>query len=645
MKKNLLKIISILSVTTLFSCGQNINSTGNNSSSTQSIEKIDYGTLIIKDIEISFLNEMIINPIFSKEEYTEELNYSFEGNNISIVDGVVKGLVAGTNTKVIAKSEHFSTSFNVKVNYLSASLTNKNGLESKYTLPNISLNNYLLHITVDIPTYVKEYTRLSSFAFNGSDNSWYNIEMGGDGVIRLYAHFNNIEKYGIFLGNKEDLMVDNCIHYQVEILKKGQATNFYFNNRLVCGFDEEDMVGYDNLSSFEITAAADRDNAGKYVVNLTNIYYVDENNEEYINLINNKLIKFDDFILSKEDGSEDKYNFGDISMYYKKFIFSTEVDVMQWDNNKTRPCAFAFNGSDNSWYNIEMNNDGGLFLYGKFNDVEKYNIFLDNKENLMVNNNIHFTINLLKDNQATYFFFNEKLVCWFTEDELKGYNKLSTFEVTSSTDVWQDGEAYKVNFKNSKFENDSSILYETYMKKIYKTYDDITLKDETGLEQHAPEICVTDRMIFSTNVIIKKDLNTWFRPSAFAFNNSDNSWYNIEMNEDGNLMLYARFNGVEKYGIYLGKKNECLNNGYITYKINILKDGQATYFFFNDHLKASFSLEEMGNYNKLFCLNITSSCDRSGSSYEVEFKNQKVEDASTDTYKLYQSKCGGNLDE
>ena len=56
MKKNLLKIISILSVTTLFSCGQNINSTGNNSSSTQSIEKIDYGTLIIKDIEISFLN-------------------------------------------------------------------------------------------------------------------------------------------------------------------------------------------------------------------------------------------------------------------------------------------------------------------------------------------------------------------------------------------------------------------------------------------------------------------------------------------------------------------------------------------------------------------------------------------------------------
>ena len=160
----------------------------------------------------------------------------------------------------------------------------------------------------------------------------------------------------------------------------------------------------------------------------------------------------------------------------------------------------------------------------------------------------------MKDNQATYFFFNEKLVCWFTEDELKGYNKLSTFEVTSATDVWQDGEAYKVNFKNSKFENDSSILYETYMKKIYKTYDDITLKDETGLEQHAPEICVTDRMIFSTNVIIKKDLNAWFRPSAFAFNNSDNSWYNIEMNNDGGLFLYCKFNDVEKYNIFLDNK-------------------------------------------------------------------------------------------
>ena len=280
MKKNLLKIISILSVTTLFSCGQNINSTGNNSSSTQSIEKIDYGTFIIKDIEISFLNEMIINPIFSKEEYTEELNYSFEGNNISIVDGVVKGLVAGTNTKVIAKSEHFSTSFNVKVNYLSASLTNKNGLESKYTLPNISLNNYLLHITVDIPTYVKEYTRLSSFAFNGSDNSWYNIEMNEDGNLMLYARFNGVEKYGIYLGKKNEYLNNGYITYKINILKDGQATYFFFNNQLKASFLLEEMGNYNKLFCLNITSSCDR-SGSSYEVEFKNQKVEDANSDTY----------------------------------------------------------------------------------------------------------------------------------------------------------------------------------------------------------------------------------------------------------------------------------------------------------------------------------------------------------------------------
>ena len=75
----------------------------------------DYGTLTIEDITVEQGKEKDINPQFSKEEGRGEVSYTFSGSNISIADGKVKGLVAGTETEVTAKTENLTAEFTVNV--------------------------------------------------------------------------------------------------------------------------------------------------------------------------------------------------------------------------------------------------------------------------------------------------------------------------------------------------------------------------------------------------------------------------------------------------------------------------------------------------------------------------------------------------
>ena len=644
-------ILSLISLSSIMACQNTSSNVSSNLTSTSSeilsseivssssiSSSIDYGTLTINDIEIAFMGEMLINPIFSNDKYEEELIYEFDGNNIQITEDKVKGLVPGTTTIVTAKGQHFTATFKVIVTYINAILTNNTGAESKYLVAVPEDDNYVVHFNVKILEYVNEYTRLSSFAFNGSNNSWYNIEMQGDGSINLFANFLGKEKKWIYLGNKSNFTnSDNVLEYKVDLLKNGLSTRFYFNEKLVCSYSEKDMLGSEKLSSLEVTSAADRENAGKYTIELKDVYYELENSENYQKMINSNAILFPNIELTKDDGSEDKYYYGDISAISDSFLYSTTIDVVTWDNNKTRPCAIAFNGSDNSWYNIEMNSDGNLILYGRFNGVEKYNIFLDNKSNLMVNNKIHFTVNILKRGQATWYFFNDRLVCWYTEKELENYENLSGFEVTAATDVWQDGGAYKVELTDTKVELSNSSKYKTYMDKVFKSYEDTTLKSDDGAEQRAPEIAVSDNCVYTTTVIIKSDANGWFRPCAFAFNNSDNSWYNIETDEGGSLTLFARFNGIEKYFISLGNKTDYLIDGFITLNISILKRGQSTAFFVNDILKADFNDENMTGYSGLYTLFVTSCADRSSSAFEVLLKNQRLDDEESEMFNKYKN--------
>lgn len=88
------------------------------SSATSSIDSstvVDYGTLTIEDIHLKVNEEKEITPVFSKDDGREEVKYTFDGENISITNGVVKGLVANTETVVKATTSKLETTFKVVV--------------------------------------------------------------------------------------------------------------------------------------------------------------------------------------------------------------------------------------------------------------------------------------------------------------------------------------------------------------------------------------------------------------------------------------------------------------------------------------------------------------------------------------------------
>ena len=75
----------------------------------------DYGTLTIADIEeLEVGKTAAIEPVFSKEEFTEEITYSFSGDAIAIEDGTVTALEGGATVRVTATTEHHETTFRKK---------------------------------------------------------------------------------------------------------------------------------------------------------------------------------------------------------------------------------------------------------------------------------------------------------------------------------------------------------------------------------------------------------------------------------------------------------------------------------------------------------------------------------------------------
>ena len=753
---------------------------------------IDYGDLLIEDINLVVGQETMIYPVFSKEKYEEEITFEYGGNNIFIDGNLVRGLIPNTETVVTAKTIHHETKFKVFVSYVSTVLTDPEGLESKFAVPTPEEGNYVLLSNVDVETYRENgWTRLTAFAFNGSDNSWYNIEMNEALDVKLYARFNGVEKYNIdlFNANDEGIIIDGKIHYTIALLKNGQNTRLFVNDNLVCEFDEKDLEGYQELGDLEVTACANRANSGEYKVLLSNMYYELEGGNLYNKYNDYKMpevLEYEDVIFNKEDGSEGKYSLGDISGYFDGcFVFTTTVTIDLLDSTgNMRPSAFAFNGSDNSWYNIELAPNGNATLYGRFNGVEKYHIHLFNinDDGIMVEGKVKYKVGLVKDGQATYFFINEKLVCSFSEQELNGYGSLSTFEFTSCSDVWRDGGPYIVKYSNisvSSFNTDvylkysgqieehkylleygtlsfeniniavdeektlnpvfskptmrEDITYEyegnniviengivkglsegvilvtaktqhhetTFEVTVYIDYGtliidniDVYVSEEKKInvifpsdsyiedityEYEGNNIVINEGIVkglvpntitkvkaksdnyevdFEVSVIcsnavlesrdgseskfvmpIPKDANYlifadidvelyrengWTRLSAFAFNSSDNSWYNIEMNEAGDVYLYARFNGVEKYHIFLFNKNDdgITVNNKIHYKVALLKNGQDTKLFINDEVVCSFSESELSGYPPLSSLEVTACANRANSGeYKVLISN------------------------
>lgn len=650
-KKVLFKLISCAALLSMVACAGNKPSTPSGDSTvpsssedtssedTSSSSEIDYGTVNIADAELMIYGEKVILPVFSKPEYEEDLIYTFSGSNISIVDGKITGLVPNTQTTVTASSEHFNTTFVVSVTPIHGVLTTETGEESKLILatPEASIKNYLLHATVEVPTYVTDYTRVCTIAFNGSSNSWYNMEMGDTGEIYLFAKFNNVEKYAIRLANKSELLVNNIIHLQIEILKEGQATKLFFGGKLVCQFDTQEMFGYEELSSIEITAAADRTNAGRYVVNLSDIYYDFENSAPYQEFQNKQFIipNLGNQVLANANGLESKINFGDISMISKNFIFETQVSIEQYNLDKYfRASTLVFNDNGGLWYNIEIGG-GNVILFGDFNAVPKYGIILGAVSDLLVDGHINYELTLLKQGQATWLFFNDKMVCSYNEEEMAGaanLGNLGIIAMNAETD-------YRISINDTKIEFADSENYKVHMASVVNI-SDITHARTDGLEAKTTiALAGSSQYVYSGRVLVKQDTTGFLRPTAFAFNDDGNTWFNIECNAEGGIIMYAKFGAVEKYGIMLGSKTECApkegEQCVFAYDFAILKRDGALHFFFNNQLKVSFSAAELEGCAVFNRIGLTSFALGNDNAYDVRIINQKMEDSKSENFVTY----------
>ncbi len=612
----------------------------------------DYGTLAFSNVEVEFGGSIVLNPVFSKEETEEEIEYTFEGENISITDGVLYGIKPGTTTQVIAKTAHHHALFSATVNYMKAELYSETGAEVKYAINTPDNENYVLTGKVEVVKWRENgWTRLTAFAFNVSDNSWYNVELFADGEVVLYARFNGVERYNIrlFNINDEGVIVDGKITYTFALVKTGEATKFYINDKLVCTYLAEELSGYAKLGDIELTACANRENAGEFEITVSELYYELEGSEVYSRYADGEtLMAFGDVLLEAGDGGERKFVVANNSLPAEDFLFSTQVVIESGYEEFIRASSFAFNVSDNSWYNIEMNDSGDFILYGRFNGVEKYNIFLFNKndEGIIQDGKVFYTISLLKKGQNTYFFVNDKYVASFQAEDLNGYQPLKGFEFTSATDAWwREGQAYAVRYKNTKVLSSES---EKYLKMLETATAPITVENGNLVSENGSErkyVVANSGMnathsysIVSMRVTVNAfDATAWLRSSALAFNGSDNSWYNIELGGDGNVTLYARFNGVEKYHIHLFNLNDegIIVNGKFTYTLTLLRKGQASYFFVNDKLVCSFSKEELSGYPALDYLELTSCADRSGKAFDVVISDVKIESSLSDNYAKY----------
>jgi lysophospholipase L1-like esterase len=113
MKKIFILGLSVFACLGLGACKSNSNNSQENNQ--QQVE--DYGTLTIADITVKVGKRAEIETVFSNPKKQETLTYTFEGKNIHISEDnqYVVGDVAGTETVVTAKSEHFETTFKVTV--------------------------------------------------------------------------------------------------------------------------------------------------------------------------------------------------------------------------------------------------------------------------------------------------------------------------------------------------------------------------------------------------------------------------------------------------------------------------------------------------------------------------------------------------
>lgn len=169
----------------------------------------DKGTLTIADITVSVGEEKDINPVFSIEAGKGDVTYTFEGNNISIENGKVKGLVANTETLVTAKTDNHEVVFKVKV-------TEKTIDRGTLTIADITVNE---GATVDVnPVFSTEAGKGEvTYTFDGNnisiaDGKVTGLVGGTETVVTATTSYHEITfKVNVSVVDRGTLKINNIM--------------------------------------------------------------------------------------------------------------------------------------------------------------------------------------------------------------------------------------------------------------------------------------------------------------------------------------------------------------------------------------------------------------------------------------------------
>ncbi len=202
------------------------------------------GTLTFEDLELKVGEQRKLRPKFSKPSVNETVTYAFEGDAISITDGVLKGLKEGTLT-VTATSENYTATFTVTVTDV-GTLTIDDVymyVNSSYTItPKFSKDGYSEEITyvpqvkgvVSIEDGVITATKAGSTVVTAKSTNFnvkFNVTVSDiidtdkaivftDYMITLYPNVYGDENVTLTTENTDLISIDGN---NVKGLKKGTA--------------------------------------------------------------------------------------------------------------------------------------------------------------------------------------------------------------------------------------------------------------------------------------------------------------------------------------------------------------------------------------------------------------------------------------
>ncbi len=598
-------------------------------------QPIDYGTLTIEDISLVVGDEADIVGVFSNELYETQIVYSYEGENIVISEGKVKGLVKGSVTEVTATTEHHSATFNVEVVGIKDELLLNQG---KFYVDLNGTKEFLYTADVTYETAITGNTTDSQlyFVINDTYKQWIGIQdENDDGILDYYGFdWSALGRTGQRFNVNDSILAnsgdqghkDGKAHFSVAVLVKDNVMYLYVDEILAYIQPNVPEVNVFNICSNTASGDFDVSFANQ---ELSNSFIGAEKFNEYC--AKDKTEK----ILEKTGKFYVDLNGAKEFLYTAVVTYETAIT----GNTTDSQLYFVVNDTYKQWIGIQdggaVANDGILDFYGfDWNTNGRSGLFIDTNKNILNNSGelgykdgkAHFSVAVLVKDNVMYLFVDGKLA--FTQTNVPEVN---VFNICSDS---ANGD-FDVRFNNQQLSTatQNAEKFNEYCAKD-KTEKNVARQGKFYVDLNgAKEFLYTADVTYETAITG----NTTDSQLYFVINDTYKQWIGIQdggaVANDGILDFYGfDWNTNGRSGINLDVNQSILDNsGELGYKdgkahfsVAVLVKGNVMYLFVDG--KLAFTQTNVPEVN---VFNICS--DSANGDFDVRFNNQQLSTSSVNS--------------